>query len=232
MIPKIIHYCWFGKKKKPKKVLEYIKSWKDLLPDYTIKEWNESNFDVQKWVFTKEAYKLGKFAFVSDVARLKALHDEGGVYFDTDVRVVKRFDEFMHENCFMSWENKETIGTAVIGAEKENPLIASFLAMYDDKHFLKEDGSKDETPNTILIMNIIKTYGAYRPNTITKFEGICSIYPKDYFSVKEIETGKYYLTSNTRCIHDFSCTWTSWYWRLYMVFKRKINVLLNRNFQS
>lgn len=231
MIPKIIHYCWFGNKEKPQRVLKYIEAWKELLPDYIIKEWNENNFDVQKLPFTREAYESRKFAFVSDVARLKALHDEGGVYFDTDVRVVNRFDEFMCDPCFMSWENKETVGTAVIGAEKKNPLITSFLSLYDGKHFVKADGTKDETPNTTLIMDVLRAYGTFEANTITKIDGVCSIYPKDYFSVKEIETGRYFISPNTRCIHDFSCSWTPWYWRLYMVFKRKYNVLLNRNFQ-
>lgn len=231
MIPKIIHYCWFGGRPKPDKVLKYIDSWKQILPDYEIKEWNESNFDYTLLPFTEEAYRSGKFAFVSDVARLKALYLEGGVYFDTDVRVIRRFDEFMAEPCFMSWENKDTIGTAVIGAEKGNVLIKDFLDIYNGRHFLLSDGSRDETPNTTIIMAVIKRYGKYCPNTITKFDNICSIYPKDFFSVKEIETGRLFMTQNTRCIHDFSCSWTPWYWRLYMVFKRRYNLLLNRKFQ-
>lgn len=231
MIPKTIHYCWFGGKAKPKSVLKYIDIWKKLLPDFSIKEWNESNFDINRLPYTREAYQAGKYAFVSDVARLKALHDEGGVYFDTDVSVIKRFDDFLKEPCFMSWENHHTIGTGVIGAEAGNPFISTFLSMYDNKHFVREDGKRDETPNTTLIMDIINSYGSFKANTITKIPGKCSIYPKDYFSAKEIETGRYFISENTRCIHDFSCSWTPWYWRLYMVFKRKYNIMLNRNFQ-
>lgn len=231
MIPKVIHYCWFGRKPKPQSVLNYIETWKTILPDFKIKEWNESNFDIEKLAFTKEAYECKKYAFVSDVARLKALNDEGGVYFDTDVKVVKRFDKFLCEPCFMSWENRDTIGTGVIGAEKNNPFIASFFASYSNKHFILEDGTRDETPNTTSIMSIISKYGQFTPNEITKFDGVCSIFPKDYFSVKEIETGRLYITNNTCCIHDFSCSWTPWYWRFYMIFKRKYNLIRNKKFQ-
>ena len=230
MIPKTIHYCWFGGKEKPKNVINYIHSWKEILPDFNLKEWNETNFDYEAIPFTKEAYSVGKYAFVSDVARLKALVDHGGVYFDTDVRVIKRFDDCMNEPCFMSWENSKTIGTAVIGAEKNNPFISMFLDSYSNKHFLLKDGQVDKTPNTTLIMNEFQSLGLFTPGTLTRFDGMCTIYPKDYFSVKEIETGKYYLTENSRCIHDFSCSWTSWYWRLYMVFKRRYNIVLGRKF--
>lgn len=231
MIPKVIHYCWFGKNDKPKSVLKYIATWKAILPDFEIKEWNESNFDVDALAFTKEAYACRKYAFVSDVARLKALRDEGGIYLDTDVKVVKRFDAYLNEPCFMSWENQQSIGTGVIGAEKNNAFIVKFLESYDKRHFVLDNGCRDETPNTETIMKIMNGYGLDAPTKITRIDGICSIYPKDYFSVKELETGRYFITDNTCCIHDFSCSWTPWYWRFYMVFKRKYNLLLHRQFQ-
>ena len=106
MIPKIIHYCWFGRKPKPQKVLEYIETWKKFFPDFEMKEWNEDNFDVNMMPYTKEAYYAKKYAFVSDVARLYALVHEGGIYFDTDIRVVKRFsDELLNSHGFLGFEH-------------------------------------------------------------------------------------------------------------------------------
>ena len=100
MIPRIIHYCWFGRKPKPEKVIEYINTWKEHCPDYEIIEWNEDNFDVNQMPFTREAYKTRKFAFVSDVCRLFALMKFGGIYMDTDVRVLKSFDDYINFKSF------------------------------------------------------------------------------------------------------------------------------------
>lgn len=104
MIPKIIHYCWFGRKEKPQQVVRFIEGWKQKLPNYTIKEWNEDNFDVNSCDFTREAYIHKKYAFVSDVARLYALFVEGGIYMDTDVEVIKSFDDLLHESFLIGYE--------------------------------------------------------------------------------------------------------------------------------
>ena len=96
MIPKKIHYCWFGGKSKPQKVLDCIASWRQFLPDYQIVEWNEENFDIYQNRYAREAYEAQKYAFVSDFARLKILYDEGGIYLDTDIEVVQNFENFLH----------------------------------------------------------------------------------------------------------------------------------------
>ena len=101
MIPKKIHYCWFGKNPKPQKVLDCIASWRQLLPEYEIIEWNEKNFDISQNMYAREAYEAGKYAFVSDFARLKILYDEGGIYLDTDIEVVQNFDEFLRHGAFI-----------------------------------------------------------------------------------------------------------------------------------
>ena len=100
MIPKIIHYCWFGGKPKPQKVIEYIETWKKFCPDYEIKEWNEDNFDVNMMPYTREAYKMKRFAFVSDVCRMYALAKFGGIYFDTDIEVKRSFDKLLSLHSF------------------------------------------------------------------------------------------------------------------------------------
>lgn len=104
MIPKIIHYCWFGRNPIPVEYQRYIESWKKFLPDYEIKEWNEDNFDVNIIPFTKEAYDVKKYAYVSDYARLKILYDNGGVYFDTDVEVIRNMDDIIAAGAWMAVE--------------------------------------------------------------------------------------------------------------------------------
>ena len=123
MIPKIIHYCWFGRKKKPQDVINNIRNWQIVMPDYQIKEWNEDNFDLNSMTFTKEAYLVKKYAYVSDVVRLYALMTEGGIYLDTDVRALKPFDSYLHHSSFIGLEATSRLSTAVIGAMKATPWI-------------------------------------------------------------------------------------------------------------
>lgn len=132
-IPKVIHYCWFGGKPKPSLVLKCIESWKRVLPGYEIKEWNESNFDINFNTYTKSAYDNKKWAFVSDVARLKALLDEGGIYLDTDIYVVKSFDDLLDYEVFLGKEDEEIMNGAVLGARKRNVFIEDLLTTYNSK---------------------------------------------------------------------------------------------------
>lgn len=147
MIPKVIHYCWFGKKPKPKDVLNCIKSWKKYLPDYEIKEWNEDNYDVYKCQYMADAYKENKWAFVSDYCRLDVVYNYGGVYFDTDVEVIKSFNSLLKENLFCGFEIRdkkymakrhidlsENISFGLgFGAVKKHPQIDSKFFMTQPK---------------------------------------------------------------------------------------------------
>ena len=123
MIPKTIHYCWFGRGEKPKLVKKCIESWKKHLPDYALVEWNENNFDVSQNDFVRQAYAHRNFAFVSDYARAKALYEHGGIYFDTDVEVLQSFDAFLHHMFFVGFEEKNFVGTCVMGAQKGCALL-------------------------------------------------------------------------------------------------------------
>lgn len=136
MIPKIIHYCWFGKGEKPEQVIKYITLWKQKNPDYDIKEWNESNFDYQQWKFCREAYQVKKFAFVSDVCRLYALLTEGGIYLETDIEMIKNFDPFLSDKSFVGEERNHTIGSGCIGAEKGTSWVKDFLETYNTREFI------------------------------------------------------------------------------------------------
>ena len=147
MIPKIIHYCWFGGKEKPENVLKMIASWKKHCPDYEIKEWNETNFDIQLNRYTKEAYQQKKWAFVSDVARLWALVHEGGIYMDTDVEVIRPLDNLLANKAFIGFEGTQWIGTNLMGTEPHNAFLQAFLEDYNHRNFTNPDGTLNQTTN-------------------------------------------------------------------------------------
>ena len=207
MIPKIIHYCWFGKKTKPQNVLNNINTWKKYLPDYEFKEWNENNFDINSYRFTKEAYFAKKYAFVSDVARLYALYNEGGIYFDTDIIVLKHFpDTLLSHKAFAGFEHEINIGTGIIGSEKSNTIIKEFLSLYNDRHFFKKL-KYDLSPNVALFTDILVEHGLKRDNSYQDINDIV-VYPQNIFCCKDCRTREYYNNSESLSIHDFSGLWT------------------------
>lgn len=207
MIPKVIHYCWFGRGKMPELALKCIESWKKYLPEYKIKEWNEDNFDLDKYPYVREAYDNRKFAFVTDVVRLYALYHEGGVYMDTDVEVLKSLDPFLHHNAFSGFEDERNIPTGIMASEKGGKWAKENLDYYIDKHFIKEDGTMDVTTNVQTITNIMLPYGLNQNNSYQDFPGLITFYPKDYFCPKSYKDGKIYLTKNTVTIHHFAGSW-------------------------
>lgn len=206
-IPKIIHYCWFGNNPLPTSALEYIKTWKYHMPDYDIIEWNESNFDLNSNPYVKEAYENKKWAFVTDYVRLYALKKYGGIYFDTDVEVLKNFDKFLNCDAFIGFENDSQLSTAIIGSKKDGKWISTILNNYNNRHFILKNGDFDYTTNVVVITNITKSMFEFKENNINQFFKDLSIYSKDYFSPKDALTCKLELTNNSFCIHHFSATW-------------------------
>lgn len=211
MIPKIIHYCWFGHGKLPELAVKCIDSWKKFLPDYEIKEWNEDNFDLNFSPFVKEAYECRKFAFVSDVARLYALYTDGGIYMDTDVEVLKPLDVFLKHNAFSGFENNNCVPTGIMGSEKNSVWARENLDYYKNRHFIKPDGSWDTTTNVTIITNYMLSRGLKPINKYQEFRGLITMYPNDFFCPKDHATGKIHLTENTYTIHHFSGSWKPWY---------------------
>lgn len=202
MIPKVIHYCWFGGKPKPEAVEKYIETWKNTNPDYEIKEWNESNFDVNILPFTREAYLAKKYAFVADVARIYALIQDGGIYLDTDVEVTKSFDSFLMHNSFLGKETPFICGSAVIGAVKGCQWLKEyFQETYTPKrHFIQKDGKIITPTNTIEITNFLSR----------KFPDDCglTIYDVDVLcGILYFNNGEKYQSERTAAIHHFSSTW-------------------------
>lgn len=209
MIPKIIHYVWLGKGKKPDLFYKCLNSWKKYCPDYLIKEWNEDVFDITSNRYVDEAYNCKKYAFASDYIRLYALYTEGGIYVDTDLELLGPIDSFLDDNAFSGYEKPFSIPTAIMGAEKENKWIKLLLDYYKDRSFYNNDGSMDLTTNVITISKLTKEkYGCEYNNELIEIPGVFKIYPRDYFCPKDIISGELeYLSENTVAIHHFNGSW-------------------------
>lgn len=208
MIPKKIHYCWFGGNPLPEDTQRYIESWKKFCPDYEIIEWNESNFDIDIYPYVREAYDNKKYAFVSDVARLYALVQEGGIYLDTDVEVLKTLDAFLHHTAFTCFENDNYVASAIIGGEKGCQYAKDHLDAYKNRCFVKSDGTLDTTANVVGMTQYMVEHGLRLDNTLQDFPGLITIYPNDYFCPKRSEiTGYKILPKNAHTIHYFIGSW-------------------------
>lgn len=208
MIPKVIHYCWFGRGQMPKLALKCIESWKKYCPDYEIKEWNEDNFDLDLFPYVREAYDARKFAFVTDVVRLYALYHEGGIYMDTDVEVIKPLDSLLTYDAVSGFESPTQIQTGLMASRDGHPLFKELLEEYDGIHFLRPDGTLDITTNVIRISNTCRKYGLRLDNTLQTVRGF-TLLPKDYLCPIEQEGHRLVLTENTLCIHHFAGSWVT-----------------------
>ena len=215
MIPKVIHYCWFGGNPLPKSAQKCIASWRKYLPDYEIKEWNESNFDVNIIPYTAEAYKAKKYAFVSDYARFWILYKYGGLYFDTDVEVIKNMDDIIAKGAFMGLEKKQAGATPTqlgvapglgLGVNPGLGLYKELLDVYDDKHLFSAFGKIGETIVGIT-SKIMQKKGIKRQSDGFLHCGEITIYPEEYFCPKNYYTGELTITPNTCAIHHYTATW-------------------------
>lgn len=207
MIPKVIHYCWFGRGEKPELAKKCIASWCKFLPDYEIKEWNEDNFDINCNQYVKEAYESRKFAFVTDYVRLYAIYTEGGVYMDTDVEVLKTFDPFLHHHAFSGFETDGNVPTGMMAGEKGSIWAKDLLDGYRNRKFIQDDGTFDMRTNTEVITSYMLSKGLIQNNTYQDFPGLCTMYPADFFCPKDHRTGKIKCTKNSVCIHHFAGSW-------------------------
>ena len=225
MIPKIVHYCWFGKGEKPKLAQKCIASWKKYLSDYEFIEWSEDNFDITSIKYVEEAYICKKYAFVTDYVRLYALYNIGGIYMDTDVEVLTDYEMFLHHKAFSGFESDGNVPTGMMAAEKGNKWIGDLLKYYNDKLFIHDDGSYNLTTNTPIITNYMVEIGLRLDNTYQNFEGLVSMYPSDYFCPKDHRTGKIKLTHNSVCIHHFAGSWLEHKSMSYRLYKLKTYIM-------
>jgi len=207
MIPKVIHYCWFGGNPIPDEYKKYMESWKKFCPGYKIIEWNESNYDITKNKYMHEAYQAKKWAFVSDYARLDIIYNHGGVYLDTDVELLKNLDRFLEHKAFAGFASKKYVGTGLgFGAVKSHETIRNFRDYYDDVSFINKDGSYNLTACPEHQTKYLLTKGL-KPNGKKQNAADIIIYPVDYFSPICYKTLKLKLTDNTFSIHHYSSSW-------------------------
>ncbi|PGT96253.1 MULTISPECIES: glycosyltransferase family 32 protein [Bacillus] len=226
LIPKKIHYCWFGGKEKPEIIKNCMRSWHENLPGYEIIEWNESNFDIHCNQYIREAYYSKCFAFVSDYVRVHALYNWGGVYLDTDVEVFKSFDDLLYHDSFWGFEQENYIATSTIGAAKGNKLIKVFLDSYEEKCFIKEDGSYATQTNVAIITEILKEAGIKMNGKYQELEGRGAFYPQTYFSPYDYINCRNFITENTYAMHHFYKSWLSPRERVKGQFKKIISKVI------
>lgn len=226
MIPRKIHYCWFGGNEMPELGRKCIESWKKYCPDYEIVLWNEDNYDLDACPYVREAYEAKKWAFVSDYARFDILYKHGGVYFDTDVELLKPIDEIIEKGAFMGCEVDAFEGKGLkvapglgIAAEAGDNIYRTILEGYHTRHFTLDDGSYDLLTVVDYTTNILRQYGLKDCEGMQNIAGI-NIYPKEYFNPFDTTTGKISTTPNTYSIHHYAASWTST--------RNKINTKISR----
>ena len=205
-IPRKIHFCWLSNDPFPEDIQKCVDSWKSIMPEYEIKHWNLSNFNINYLPYSAEAWEKRKYAFVSDIVRLFALYTEGGIYLDSDIEVFKRFDDLLDDKAFTGFESGNRIGPWLIASEKGNPLIKELLDYYIGRHFCDEKGNVDMTPNTVPVTRILTDHGLEPKNVIQKLENI-TVYPEEYFCPKNPWTNKVTITDKTYAMHYFAGAW-------------------------
>ena len=212
MIPKIIHYCWFGRNPLPSSAKRCINSWKKYLPDYEIKEWNEDNFDVNSIPYTRDAYAAKKYAFVSDYARFWVLYHYGGVYFDTDVEVIRPMNDIIAKGPFMGWEKPGSTGAFSIApglglaANKEQPLYQEILHGFEHLNFYDENGERNKYSMIPLVTDLLTQKGLKKDGSMQVIDDVI-LYPSEFLCPMEYFTGKVSITDNTYAIHWYTMTW-------------------------
>ena len=219
MIPKIIHYCWFGGKQMPELALKCIESWKKHLPDYELRLWNEETFDINSVPYVKEAYEARKFAFVTDYVRLWALEREGGVYMDVDFEVYKSFDDLMDTyTAFAGYEGskKNPVMMGILAAQAHHPWIQGMLATYVDRRFIMHDGSLDMTPNTSYFFDWMISQGFVADGVEKDWMG-AHILSVECFC-PGLTTGENIRSERTYCEHKGLHSWSeSGGWKSWLV---------------
>ncbi|TNJ46529.1 glycosyl transferase [Tamlana fucoidanivorans] len=217
MIPKIIHFCWLSENKYPRDVKKNLSIWKKQLPDYQFILWDSKKFDVNVTEWTKQAFEVKKYAFAADYIRFYAVYNYGGIYLDTDVEVLKKFDNLLHLPYFIGSQFDNLIEAAIFGAEKKSDWVLDCMKYYENRHFIKENGQMDlkilpeimqtqiEKRRKLIFLN-----NSIEIKNISRFivnSNIFYVLPFEYFSPKNHQTRKISLTSETYTIHHYNSSW-------------------------
>lgn len=229
MIPKIIHYCWFGGNEKPDKAKKCIESWHRFAPGYEIREWNESNISLSDCPrYVQDAYAAKKYAYVTDYVRLMVLRDQGGFYMDTDVELLKSLDGFLGDSGVIGFENDSFVNSGqMLAAEAGHPILTEMMACYDDISFWKDDGSMyllgcPHVNTDVLVRHGLEKNG--REQIVAGFH----VYPADWFNPLDSATGELQKTDNTVSIHWYSMSWIPHWKRVRVKILRRIRRMLRR----
>lgn len=211
MIPKKIHYCWFGRNPKPELARKCFESWKKFCPDYEIFEWNEDNYDIHSApLFVRQAYEAKKWAFVTDYVRLEVVHNHGGIYLDTDVEIIKPIDDLLQYNAFFGLQSKSLINTGLgFGAEAGTLILQEMIETYKGIPFIKEDGTYDNTPCPDRDTRVFINHGFKEDNTFQILPDSIACLPTEYLSPKDYLSERLCITEDTRAIHHFAESWMS-----------------------
>lgn len=207
-IPKIIHYCWFGGNEIPLKEKSCIQTWKVFFPDYQFKLWTEENFDYTSCAFSKQAYDNEKYAFVSDYARAKILYEYGGIYLDTDVKVLKEFPVSESSDGFMGFERRAFLGTAILACAPKTDVMKELLLYYEQHNFVQPDGTFDNIANVSILTDIMKEKGLVLGGERQKVSGF-DIFNREVFYPKKLGETEFRVTEETSAIHMCSNSWLS-----------------------
>ena len=206
-IPKTLHYCWFGGKPKPPSVRRCLASWRRFCPDYEIIEWNEQRFDVNAALYTRQAYAAGRWAFVTDYARLKIVYEQGGIYLDTDVELLRPLDELLQYDAFFGFQQNGEVATGLgFGACKGHPALRALLEDYEGVPFLAADGTPNAMPCPTRNTKVLERLGV-RADGKRQSVGGMEFFPPEYFCPIDYRTRRCTLTPNTYSIHHYDASW-------------------------
>lgn len=207
MIPRIIHYCWFGRGDKPPEVARFIDGWRRLHPDFRVIEWNEDNFDIGCCRYVREAYARRQFAFVSDYARGLALLSMGGVYLDTDVELLGRLDGLLDSEGFIGFEYGNSIATSTMGFRPGHPLMRRYLEEYQERAFVRADGSLDTTTNVIVLTRLATEFGLKLNGTAQVISSGVVCLPMQVLSPLDYVNLIDHRDSSTLAVHHYQHSW-------------------------
>lgn len=207
MIPKIIHYCWFGGNPLPKETERCIESWKKYCPNYDIVCWNETNYDIEKNVYVRQAYKNKKWAFLTDYVRLDVVYRYGGVYLDTDVELIRNIDNLLIHECYMGMEQIGTVATGLgFGSVAYNEFIYENMKLYEEIDYTNDKGIFNPPTCVKMTTNLLRQRGLVSENRIQKINNVV-VYPPEFFCPMKMGTRKIKTTSNTYSIHHYTSSW-------------------------
>lgn len=233
LIPKKIHYCWFGQNPIPDKNKKWMESWLKFCPDYEIIEWNEDNYDITKNQYMYQAYQAGKWGFVPDYARLDIIYNYGGIYLDTDVELIDNIDDLLYQKAFAGFESDKYVNFGLgFGAQKGNSIIKALMDNYNERNFIKEDGTLDLIASPVIQTEALKGMGLRIDGEYQVLDDI-TIYPEKMLCGKSLSTKRIKLKTYTKSIHHYDGSWLDAAVRNKAKEREKnLNDVLKRNYEE